>query len=78
MLIPAGTNLQCNRRFDGFDNAAEDLGDQRFDAGKVRDRPGNRNALAAVLPADAIRELAPQLDPLWRRITRPLRGEVAE
>lgn len=25
-----------------------------------------------VLPADAIRELAPQLDPLWRRITRPL------
>ena len=25
-----------------------------------------------VLPAEAIRELAPQLDPLWRRITRPL------
>ncbi|MCP5112650.1 MAG: hypothetical protein GY953_17640 [bacterium] len=25
-----------------------------------------------VVPADAIRELAPQLDPLWRRITRPL------
>ncbi|MGI9241649.1 MAG: hypothetical protein ACR2RV_12685 [Verrucomicrobiales bacterium] len=31
-----------------------------------------------VLPADAIRELAPQLDPLWRRITRPLRGEITD
>ena len=35
-----------------------------------------------VLPADAIRELAPQLDPLWRRITRPMRmagdGEAAD
>jgi hypothetical protein len=27
-----------------------------------------------VTPADTIRELAPQLDPLWRRITRPLAG----
>lgn len=28
-----------------------------------------------VLPADAIRELASQLDPLWRRITKPLAAE---
>ena len=28
-----------------------------------------------VLPSDAIRELAVQLDPLWRRITRPLIAE---
>jgi hypothetical protein len=30
-----------------------------------------------VMPADAIRELAPQLDPLWRRITRPLAAKDA-
>ena len=32
----------------------------------------------AVQPADAIRELAPQLDPLWRRITRPMTQASAE
>ena len=32
-----------------------------------------------VLPVEAIRELAPQLDPLWRRITRPLpKADAAE
>ena len=52
-----------------------------LDAGMIAsvtaaDRVVNEMARAEepVLPADAIRELAPQLDPLWRRITRPLTG----